>query len=158
MPNALEKLYADMNREHSSTEEYSIDELLESENNQSIFDIMGDEAKNSIMSKIEKVDLDEVPEVENNNFNNVEIDAQVNIEPQEVKRGRGRPRKEETLQSSREDDNDEKRVSESIHSLDMFMDSLAKDLIQELRDKKYETRNFSREQMLVILEYIEKKI
>ena len=49
-------------------------------------------------------------------------------------------------------------MPERINSLNMFMDSLARDLIQELRDKQYETRNFNREQMLVILDYLEKKI
>ena len=170
--NALERLYSDMNRSEES--QYSIDELMEAENNSSILDIMGNESKEYLMSKIQKVELDDFepekfevqpidnelepkePELEEELFEDLEQSQEIE-EVQEVKRGRGRPRKEETVQVKDNDDED-KKLPVSISSLDKFMDSLARDLIQELRDKKYETRNFNREQMLVILDYLEKKI
>lgn len=96
----------------------------------------------------------------------------------EPKRGRGRPRKEveqsfeqpvqkqiqKPIQQMKQPVYSESKQEEPprvyYNSVDLssFMDSLAKDLIEELRVSNYSTRNFSHSQMLTILNYIEQKI
>lgn len=159
---ALERLYEDTNSLHNDGSQYSVEDLLDMEDEGTILNRMSNESKETLFSKIEKVELDdeqafEEPELNEEPFEEIEVEQIPEVEEvQEVKRGRGRPRKEETVQVK--DDDEDRKLPVSISSLDKFMDSLAKDLIQELRDKKYETRNFNREQMLVILDYLEKKI
>ena len=85
----------------------------------------------------------------------------------EQKRGRGRPRKKPLEESNSTTKTTESPIQKStssniltadIKSLNDFMDSLAKDLINELRESNYRTRNFNKKQMNVILDYIENKI
>ena len=85
----------------------------------------------------------------------------------EQKRGRGRPRKkplEETTSTPKSTESSTQKTSinnaslEDIKSLNDFMDSLAKDLINELRESNYRTHNFNKKQMNVILDYLENKI
>ena len=163
---ALERLYEESGALNNPAPQYSVDDLLNiDDEDNSFLNNMSSEGKETLFSKIEQVSLDdEIKEVEPNSstdqldniFGREEVKEEREEEVQEVKRGRGRPRKDENLQANKEDEDEKEPVK--ISSLDKFMDSLAKDLIQELRDKKYETRNFNREQMLVILDYLEKKI
>lgn len=85
----------------------------------------------------------------------------------EQKRGRGRPRKKPLEESNSTTKTTESPIQKStssniltadIKSLNDFMDSLAKDLINELRESNYRTHNFNKKQMDVILDYIENKI
>ena len=186
--NALERLYQDATLMNNDEPQYSTEELLNVDDEKSFLENMSSESKDFLLSKIQQVTLDDVDEIEEDALEELPIEEEeVNTieeefiedtfeedtfeeevfeeEPvieqeveQEVKRRRGRPRKEETLQVIKEEEEEERKMPERINSLNMFMDSLARDLIQELRDKQYETRNFNREQMLVILDYLEKKI
>ena len=84
----------------------------------------------------------------------------------EQKRGRGRPRKKPLEESDSTKTSTQviqkatvnTNSTEDIKSLNDFMDSLAKDLINELRESNYRTRNFNKKQMNVILDYLENKI
>lgn len=105
--------------------------------------------------------LDDVSEEEDEEKLNEELEV-----PEEPKRGRGRPRKypiQDTEQSTKEEQPVEEKVvikeeKQSINSMSAFMDSLAKDVIEDLKKSDYKTRNYSKEQMLVILNYILEKI
>ena len=160
--NALERLYA----ESLSMDEqkYTADDLLDAEGEDNFIEKMSTESKDFLMSKIQKVELDEVP-IEDKEFSSIddfidgdtveedEDDEQTGV-VEEPKRGRGRPRK-----TPIEDETPSNKVpTVKVSNLDSFMDSLAKDLIEELRVSNYKTRNFSQEQMLVILNYLEEKI
>lgn len=152
--NALERLYAESLTKDE--QQYSTEDLLDSEEGENFFEKMSNESKDYLMSKIQKVELEEVqleepePTVEDI-FDEDEEEEEIVEEP---KRGRGRPRKIQTT----DDEVSTSTQNVPITSLNMFMDSLAKDLINELRTSNYKTRNFSREQMLVILNYLEEKI
>lgn len=129
--------------------------------------------------KLEKVELDENENLSYNSRDDylIEDNKEEEIEEEETeeseepvvehKRGRGRPRKkplEETESSSKNSEPIAAKSSSNsssmkdINSLNDFMDSLAKDLINELRESNYKTRNFNKKQMNVILDYLENKI
>lgn len=159
--NALERLYADSASMNEN--KYSADDLLDAEGEENFIEKMSTESKDFLLSKIQKVELDEAP-IEDEEFSSIDdfIDDDV-VEDEddeeetiveEPKRGRGRPRKNPV----EEETTSIKAQPTKVSDLDSFMDSLAKDLIEELRASNYKTRNFSQEQMLVILNYLEEKI
>lgn len=169
--NALERLFEDAQHQSNLDEsQYSIDEQLEVEDDE-FLNAMSDESKAAFLSKIQKVNLDEEPvevdvPIEEENYLDSTIDEEneyeepiieENIEEDQPKRGRGRPRKipieEQNTVKNLETDNDIK-----INSMNEFMDSLAVDLIEDLKKSNYQTRNYSKEQMLVILNYLKEKI
>lgn len=159
---------------------YSIDEQLE-DTDDDFIGAMSDESRDKMFGAIKmeyREDSDnESEEVEDDDKYTQEqepeeVQEQQYIEPQyvEPKRGRGRPPKkaeaETTTQpikqvySEPQQEEPPRVYRESSPSMDLssFMDSLAKDLIEELRVSNYSTRNFSHSQMLTILNYIEQKI
>lgn len=135
-----------------------------------------EESKKEIKTEDEllfgKVELDNIEEdeIDNEEEELTTEDEEIKEEPEEPvvehKRGRGRPRKkpleesdsiktsEHVIQKATVNTNS----TEDIKSLNDFMDSLAKDLINELRESNYRTRNFNKKQMNVILDYLENKI
>lgn len=131
-----------------------------------------EEIKSEDESLFGKVELDNFNE-DINNENEVEEtveEEKEESEPEEPvveqKRGRGRPRKKplEETESTKPSTQTTQKISsninstEDMNSLNEFMDSLAKDLINELRESNYRTHNFNKKQMNVILDYIENKI
>ena len=134
-----------------------------------------EESKKEIKTEDEllfgKVELDNIEEDEIDSEEELTTeDEEVKEEPEEPvveqKRGRGRPRKKpleesdsiktsaQVIQKTTVNTNS----IEDIKSLNDFMDSLAKDLINELRESNYRTHNFNKKQMNVILDYLENKI
>ena len=134
-----------------------------------------EESKKEIKTEDEllfgKVELDNIEEDEIDSEEELTTeDEEVKEEPEEPvveqKRGRGRPRKKpleesdsiktsaQVIQKATVNTNS----IEDIKSLNDFMDSLAKDLINELRESNYRTHNFNKKQMNVILDYLENKI
>ena len=160
---ALQRLYEDSSSLSNLEKfQYSLDEQLDGlQEEEDFIGTMGKDAQETLMSKIQKVEMDEEEKEKISNFLNEDVeedsfkedDEEEGIEESEeeieVKRGRGRPRKnpEESTQPLKTSNN-----------FNAFMDSLARDLVKELKNSNYTTRNFSREQMLVILDYLEKKI
>lgn len=177
----LSRLMKTSNKETST---FTLDEQLE-DIDDDFMGAMSDESKNKMFNTIKKMEYRE-DESEDNEFSvnpeDEEKDTQLPVmeeeEEEEVpqytepKRGRGRPKKVEFDQPVQQQQQYVKsQYSEPIHeeqlrvysnsnSMDLssFMDSLAKDLIEELRVSNYSTRNFSHSQMLTILNYIEQKI
>lgn len=135
-----------------------------------------EESKKEIKTEDEllfgKVELDNIEEdeIDSEEEELTTEDDEVKEEPEEPvveqKRGRGRPRKKpleesdsiktsaQVIQKATVNTNS----IEDIKSLNDFMDSLAKDLINELRESNYRTHNFNKKQMNVILDYLENKI
>ena len=135
-----------------------------------------EESKKEIKTEDEllfgKVELDNIEEdeIDSEEEELTTEDDEVKEEPEEPvveqKRGRGRPRKKpleesdsiktsaQVIQKTTVNTNS----IEDIKSLNDFMDSLAKDLINELRESNYRTHNFNKKQMNVILDYLENKI
>lgn len=135
-----------------------------------------EESKKEIKTEDEllfgKVELDNIEEdeIDSEEEELTTEDEEVKEEPEEPvveqKRGRGRPRKKpleesdsiktsaQVIQKATVNTNS----IEDIKSLNDFMDSLAKDLINELRESNYRTHNFNKKQMNVILDYLENKI
>ena len=215
---ALERLFEDAkNSSKNQGSQYSLEEQLDVDDD--FLGVMSNSSKDTLLSRIHKVDLDESPESTDNfddndddikfalDYNSVnesteetkteddtlfgkveldtveenteikdeeveheEVEDEENEEPQEPaiehKRGRGRQRKKplEDSDSTKSSIQSTQKPSvninsiEEINSLNDFMDSLAKDLINELRDSNYKTRNFNKKQMNVILDYLENKI
>lgn len=217
---ALERLFEDAkNSSRNQASQYTIDDQLDIDDD--FLGVMSDSSKDRLLSRIQKVDLDENESLveepldepsndlkdfneniktaldynlvdESNEEENIEEDefkfGQVKLddiddesdeedseeeeeekeEPVvEQKRGRGRPRKKpleesnsttKTTESSIQKSTSSNILTEDIKSLNDFMDSLAKDLINELRESNYRTHNFNKKQMDVILDYIENKI
>lgn len=163
---ALERLFEDA-VSSSEQSQYSLEDQLNFEDDDFITS-MSDQAKDAMSTRIQKIELDE-DEIETDEFevndnetilNDDSIESEV-IEEEPVKRGRGRPRKNPLPEESEEENKEEnKEVKEKqnikIDSMDEFMESLALDLIEELKTSNYKTRNFSKNQMLVILNYMEK--
>ena len=162
---ALDRLYEESNSLNLENPQYSVEDLLNvGDEEETFLDKMSDKGKETLFSKIEKVELDttseiketpvdteELEEVSDKDFfgdinNSMEEDEEEKVE---VKRGRGRPRKEETV---------EKTQTQKSSSLDIFMDSLSRDLIDDLRNKDYRIHNLTEEQMSVIFNYLESKI
>ena len=148
---ALERLFEDSLNSSDTQMDYSIDEQLDFEEN-NFLDSIGTDAKNTLDSRIEKLELENEPVVIE------EEPTQVEEEP--VKRGRGRPRKDASTEPKEVETKATPVKNENVKYLDMneFMDSLSIDLLNELKDSNYVTRNFSRSQMLVIINYIMNKI
>lgn len=212
---ALERLFEDaMNSSNIPSSQYSLDDNLDIDDD--FLGFMGDSSKDTLLSRIQKVELDdnknileddelndfneniksaldynlvdesnkeEEKQEENNSgdnlFGKVELDTSEEDDADEEvieekkeeepvveqKRGRGRPRKkplEDTETVTAPSQTIQKSVSnistENLKSLNDFMDSLARDLINELRESNYRTHNFNKKQMDVILNYIENKI
>lgn len=159
MPNdALQRLYEDSlnssGQNFSST--YSMEEEIEDEDDNFI-DMMSQKSKEALFSKVPQpvsLEEDENEIEEQEPVQEEDEDEQLQEEPVEIeqKRGRGRPRKEETTYVKPQP---QKPIS---NKFEFFMDSLAKDLIEELKESNYRTRNFNKEQMMVILNYLEEKI
>lgn len=176
----LSRLMKTSNKETST---FTLDEQLE-DIDDDFMGAMSDESKNKMFDTIKKMEYREDesednefsvnPEEEEEDTQLPEMEEEEEEIPQytEPKRGRGRPRKIEFDQSVQQQSQpvkqqysepireEQPRVYSNSNSMDLssFMDSLAKDLIEELRVSNYSTRNFSHSQMLTILNYIEQKI
>lgn len=163
---ALERLFNDVTRHQNlDKSQYSLDEQIEADEGE-FLDAMSEESKNVFLSRVQKVELEddeeeEIIEEENEepldeeDYEEEEIEEEVEEQP---KRGRGRPRKTPVEEQPVEQVYTEVPKQQNINSMNEFMDSLAKDLIEDLKKSNYQTRNYSKEQMLVILNYIKEKI
>lgn len=135
--------------ESSKKLDYSLDEQYDLEEDSILNDLSLD-ATEKLLSKIEQVTLSEAP-----NKHEEPTDQEEPVEEvKEEKRGRGRPRK-----VVEEEVNEEVKVETPKSSIklsfDSFVDSLALDLIGELKAIKYVAKNYSLEQTTFILEHIE---
>lgn len=185
---ALERLFEDAanSQANSNVSQYSIDEQLETSEEDDFFNMMSQESKDKLLQKVQKVELDEDEgsveniieqdntkedeEVEKSSTDKIlEEMIEYDEEPEksdisepkkeeQPKRGRGRPRKNPPPEENSSSNNTDETNSSKLNSVSEFMDSLAKDLINDLKNSNYTTRNYSKSQMLVILEHLEKKI
>lgn len=145
--NAIDRLFAS----EQKTNDYTVDEMLE-EDDDMFLEGMSDESKSALYGRVTpKPQVEEVTEKPQElpiqqEEENIEED---NDEPvEEVKRGRGRPRKETVEQPTVQQDND----------VSIIMDALCMSVIEDLTRENYKFMNFTKEQTMVILNYMRKKL
>jgi hypothetical protein len=145
--NAIDRLFAS----EQKTNDYTVDEMLE-EDDDMFLDGMSDESKSALYGRVTpKPQVEEVTEKTQElpiqqEEENIEEDNEEPVE--EVKRGRGRPRKETVEQSTPQQDND----------VSIIMDALCMSVIEDLTRENYKFMNFTKEQTIVILNYMKKKL
>lgn len=144
--NAIDRLFAS----EQKTNDYTVDEMLE-EDDDMFLEGMSDESKSALYGRV--VPKPQVEEVEKTQElpiqqeeENIEEDNEEPVE--EVKRGRGRPRKETVEQPTVQQDND----------VSIIMDALCMSVIEDLTRENYKFMNFTKEQTMVILNYMRKKL
>lgn len=145
--NAIDRLFAS----EQKTNDYTVDEMLE-EDDDMFLEGMSDESKSALYGRVTpKPQVEEVTE-KTQEFpiqqeeENIEEDNEEPVE--EVKRGRGRPRKETVEQPTVQQDND----------VSIIMDALCMSVIEDLTRENYKFMNFTKEQTMVILNYMRKKL
>lgn len=145
--NAIDRLFAS----EQKTNDYTVDEMLE-EDDDMFLEGMSDESKSALYGRVTpKPQVEEVTEKTQElpiqqGEENIEEDNEEPVE--EVKRGRGRPRKEAVEQSTPQQDND----------VSIIMDALCMSVIEDLTRENYKFMNFTKEQTMVILNYMRKKL
>ena len=145
--NAIDRLFAS----EQKTNDYTVDEMLE-EDDDMFLDGMSDESKSALYGRVTpKPQVVEVTEKTQElpiqqEEENIEEDNEEPVE--EVKRGRGRPRKETVEQPTVQQDND----------VSIIMDALCMSVIEDLTRENYKFMNFTKEQTMVILNYMKKKL
>ena len=145
--NAIDRLFAS----EQKTNDYTVDEMLE-EDDDMFLDGMSDESKSALYGRVTpKPQVEEVTEKTQElpiqqEEENIEEDNEEPVE--EVKRGRGRPRKETVEQPTVQQDND----------VSIIMDALCMSVIEDLTKENYKFMNFTKEQTMVILNYMKKKL
>lgn len=145
--NAIDRLFAS----EQKTNDYTVDEMLE-EDDDMFLEGMSDESKTALYGRVvPKPHVEEVVEKTQElpiqqEEENIEEDNEEPVE--EVKRGRGRPRKETVEQSTIQQDND----------VSIIMDALCMSVIEDLSKENYKFMNFTKEQTMVILNYMKKKL
>lgn len=145
--NAIDRLFAS----EQKTNDYTVDEMLE-EDDDMFLEGMSDESKTALYGRVTpKPQVEEVTEKTQElpiqqEEENIEEDNEEPVE--EVKRGRGRPRKETVEQPTVQQDND----------VSIIMDALCMSVIEDLTRENYKFMNFTKEQTMVILNYMRKKL
>ncbi len=145
--NAIDRLFAS----EQKTNDYTVDEMLE-EDDDMFLEGMSDESKSALYGRVTpKPQVEEVTEKTQElpiqqEEENIEEDNEEPVE--EVKRGRGRPRKETVEQPTVQQDND----------VSIIMDALCMSVIEDLTRENYKFMNFTKEQTMVILNYMKKKL
>lgn len=145
--NAIDRLFAS----EQKTNDYTVDEMLE-EDDDMFLEGMSDESKTALYGRVTpKPQVEEVTEKAQElpiqqEEENIEEDNEEPVE--EVKRGRGRPRKETVEQPTVQQDND----------VSIIMDALCMSVIEDLTRENYKFMNFTKEQTMVILNYMKKKL
>lgn len=145
--NAIDRLFAS----EQKTNDYTVDEMLE-EDDDMFLEGMSDESKSALYGRVTpKPQVEEVTEKTQElpiqqEEENTEEDNEEPVE--EVKRGRGRPRKETVEQPTVQQDND----------VSIIMDALCMAVIEDLTRENYKFMNFTKEQTMVILNYMRKKL
>lgn len=145
--NAIDRLFAS----EQKTNDYTVDEMLE-EDDDMFLEGMSDESKSALYGRVTlKPRVEEVTEKTQElpiqqEEENIEEDNEEPVE--EVKRGRGRPRKETVEQPTVQQDND----------VSIIMDALCMSVIEDLTRENYKFMNFTKEQTMVILNYMRKKL
>lgn len=145
--NAIDRLFAS----EQKTNDYTVDEMLE-EDDDMFLEGMSDESKSALYGRVTpKPQVEEVTEKTQElpiqqEEENIEEDNEEPVE--EVKRGRGRPRKETAEQPTVQQDND----------VSIIMDALCMSVIEDLTRENYKFMNFTKEQTMVILNYMKKKL
>lgn len=145
--NAIDRLFAS----EQKTNDYTVDEMLE-EDDDMFLEGMSDESKSALYGRVTpKPQVEEVTEKTQElpiqqEEENIEEDDEEPVE--EVKRGRGRPRKETVEQPTPQQDND----------VSIIMDALCMSVIEDLTKENYKFMNFTKEQTMVILNYMKKKL
>lgn len=145
--NAIDRLFAS----EQKTNDYTVDEMLE-EDDDMFLGGMSDESKSALYGRVTpKPQVEEVTEKTQElpiqqEEENIEEDNEEPVE--EVKRGRGRPRKETVEQPTVQQDND----------VSIIMDALCMSVIEDLTRENYKFMNFTKEQTMVILNYMRKKL
>lgn len=145
--NAIDRLFAS----EQKTNDYTVDEMLE-EDDDMFLEGMSDESKTALYGRVTpKPQVEEVTEKTQElpiqqEEENIEEDNEEPVE--EVKRGRGRPRKETVEQPTVQQDND----------VSIIMDALCMSVIEDLTKENYKFMNFTKEQTMVILNYMKKKL
>lgn len=145
--NAIDRLFAS----EQKTNDYTVDEMLE-EDDDMFLEGMSDESKSALYGRVTpKPQVEEVTEKTQElpiqqEEENIEEDNEEPVE--EVKRGRGRPRKETVEQPTVQQDND----------VSIIMDALCMSVIEDLTKENYKFMNFTKEQTMVILNYMKKKL
>ena len=138
--NAIDRLFAS----EQKTNDYTVDEMLE-EDDDMFLEGMSDESKSALYGRVTpKPQVEEVTEKTQElpiqqEEENIEEDNEEPVE--EVKRGRGRPRKETVEQPTVQQDND----------VSIIMDALCMSVIEDLTRENYKFMNFTKEQTMVIL-------
>lgn len=144
--NAIDRLFAS----EQKTNDYTVDEMLE-EDDDMFLEGMSDESKSALYGRVTpKPQVEEVEKTQELPIQQEEEDTiEEDNEPvEEVKRGRGRPRKETVEQSIPQQDND----------VSIIMDALCMSVIEDLTRENYKFMNFTKEQTMVILNYMKKKL
>lgn len=144
--NAIDRLFAS----EQKTNDYTVDEMLE-EDDDMFLESMSDESKSALYGRVTpKPQVEDVVEKTQELPIQQEEDAnEEDNEPvEEVKRGRGRPRKETVEQTTVQQDND----------VSIIMDALCMSVIEDLTRENYKFMNFTKEQTMVILNYMKKKL
>ena len=145
--NAIDRLFAS----EQKTNDYTVDEMLE-EDDDMFLEGMSDESKSALYGRVTpKPQVEEVTEKTQElpiqqEEENIEEDNEEPVE--EVKRGRGRPRKETVEQPTVQQDND----------VSIIMDALCMSVIEDLTRENYKFMNFTKEQTMVILNYMKNKL
>lgn len=145
--NAIDRLFAS----EQKTNDYTVDEMLE-EDDDMFLEGMSEESKTALYGRVTpKPQVEEVTEKTQElpiqqEEENIEEDNEEPVE--EVKRGRGRPRKETVEQPTVQQDND----------VSIIMDALCMSVIEDLTKENYKFMNFTKEQTMVILNYMRKKL
>ena len=145
--NAIDRLFAS----EQKTNDYTVDEMLE-EDDDMFLEGMSEESKTALYGRVvPKPHVEEVVEKTQElpiqqEEENIEEDNEEPVE--EVKRGRGRPRKETVEQPTVQQDND----------VSIIMDALCMSVIEDLTRENYKFMNFTEEQTMVILNYMRKKL
>lgn len=145
--NAIDRLFAS----EQKTNDYTVDEMLE-EDDDMFLEGMSDESKSALYGRVTpKPQVEEVTEKTQElpiqqEEENIEEDNEEPVE--EVKRGRGRPRKETVEQPTVQQDN----------NVSIIMDALCMSVIEDLTKENYKFMNFTKEQTMVILNYMKKKL
>lgn len=145
--NAIDRLFAS----EQKTNDYTVDEMLE-EDDDMFLEGMSDESKTALYGRVvPKPHVEETVEKTQElpiqqEEENIEEDNEEPVE--EVKRGRGRPRKETVEQPTVQQDND----------VSIIMDALCMSVIEDLTKENYKFMNFTKEQTMVILNYMRKKL
>lgn len=144
--NAIDRLFAS----EQKTNDYTVDEMLE-EDDDMFLEGMSDESKTALYGRVvPKPHVEGVEKTQELPIQQEEENTEEdNEEPvEEVKRGRGRPRKETVEQPTVQQDND----------VSIIMDALCMSVIEDLTRENYKFMNFTKEQTMVILNYMKKKL